>query len=97
MQYMGLEKNARYRLRVVHSGDSPGVKLRLMANDSIVIHPYIARAWPPAPQEFAIPQEATAQGTLKLAWNREPGLGGSGVGCQVAEVWLLREPTSAGG
>jgi hypothetical protein len=97
MEYTGLEKDAPYRLRVVHSGDSPGVRLRLVANGSIVIHPYIARTWPPAPQEFAIPLQATAQGSLKLAWNREPGMGGSGVGCQVAEVWLLREPVDAGG
>jgi hypothetical protein len=96
MRYSGLDKHAEYRLRVVHSGDSPGVKLRLTANDSIVIHPYIARAWPPAPQEFAIPHEATRQGILKLAWNREPGMGGSGVGCQVAEVWLLRQSPEAG-
>jgi hypothetical protein len=95
MRYTGLERGAHYRLRVVHSGDSPGVKLRLVANDSIAIHPYIARAWPPAPQELAIPQAATAQGSLKLAWNREPGMGGSGVGCQVAEVWLLREPAGS--
>jgi hypothetical protein len=97
MEYTGLEKDAQYRLRVVHSGDSPGVKLRLIANDTLVIHPYILRAWPPAPQEFAIPREATTHGSLKLAWNREPGMGGSGVGCQVAEVWLLCEPTSGGG
>jgi hypothetical protein len=97
MQYAGLDGKAQYRLRVVHSGDSPGIKLRLVANDTVVIHPYQLRAWPPAPEEFTIPREATAHGSLKLAWNREPGRGGSGVGCQVAEVWLLCESTGAGG
>ena len=92
MRYEGLDRQARYRLRVVHSGDSPHIKLRLMANDAVEIHPYIERTWPPAVQEFPIPESATARGELKLAWNREPGLGGSGSGCQVAEVWLVLEP-----
>jgi len=93
MQYADLDPNAQYSLRVVHSGDEPDKKLRLMANDTIEIHPYILRTWPPKPQEFAIPHEATSTGTLKLAWTREPGIGDNGRGCQVAEVWLI--PVSA--
>jgi hypothetical protein len=50
------------------------------------------RAWPPAPQEFAIPKAATSEGALKLSWTREAGLGGNGTGCQVAEVWLTPVP-----
>lgn len=92
LRYSGLDKKLRYRLRVVFSGDAPQVRLRLMANDALEIHPYILRAWPPAPQEFALPAEATANGALTLAWTREPGLGGNGRGCQVSEVWLIPEP-----
>jgi len=42
--------------------------------------------------EFDIPLEATATGKLKLAWTRPAGVGGSGRGAQVAEVWLLPSP-----
>lgn len=89
LHYSRLNPQGQYRLRVVHSGDAPHTKLRLMANDKVEIHPYMLRTWPPAPQEFAIPQEATSSGELKLSWTREPGLGGNGRGCQVAEVWLI--------
>ncbi len=94
MRYSNLDPKTPYRLRVVHSGDAPHMKLRLVANDTIEIHPYVLRAWPPAPQEFSIPATATAGGELKLAWTREPGLGGNGRGCQVAEVWLIPTPTT---
>jgi hypothetical protein len=91
MFYPNLSKQMQYRLRVVYSGDAPKIKLRLMANGT-EIHPFILRQWPPAPQEFPIPRELTAGGELKLVWTREPGIGGNGRGCQVAEVWLF--PTS---
>ena len=65
MHYPNLDRRMRYRLRVVHSGDAPHMKIRLMANDSIEIHPYMLRVWPPAPREFSIPPEATANGELK--------------------------------
>jgi hypothetical protein len=93
LHYPRLDPKASYRLRVVYSGDAPHIKLRLMANDTQEVHPYMLRAWPPAPQEFPLPPEATSSGKLKLAWTREPGLGGNGRGCQVAEVWLI--PTAA--
>jgi hypothetical protein len=43
--------------------------------------------------EFDIPAAATQDGELRLKWYRTPGLGGSGRGCQVAEVWLIRKPS----
>jgi hypothetical protein len=89
MRYVGLSKQARYRLRVVYSGDQPKKKMRLVANDHIEIHPYALRPWPPAPQEFDIPAEATAAGELNFAWTAEPNLGGDGRACQVSEVWLI--------
>jgi hypothetical protein len=89
MRYTGLDPRARYRLRVVYSGDQPKRKMRLVANEHFEIHPYVERPWPPVPQEFDVPGGATAAGELNLAWTREPGLGGDGRGCQVSEVWLM--------
>ena len=89
MNYSNLENPSGYKVRVVYSGDTHRVKIRLVANDSIEVHPLISRAWPPAPQEFPVPLEATAKGELVLTWTREQGLGGNGRGCQVAEVWLI--------
>jgi hypothetical protein len=45
---------------------------------------------PVHPIEFAVPMGATADGELTLRWSPEPGRGGNGRGCQVAEVWLIR-------
>jgi hypothetical protein len=91
MRYDNLDADAQYRIRVVYAGDSPRTKIRLVANGGIEIHPLIAKPQPVAPLEFDIPKEATAKGELVLAWYREPGLGGNGRGCQVAEVWLIRK------
>jgi hypothetical protein len=91
MHYTGLDRKARYRLRLVYSGDQHRMKIRLVANENVEIHPYALRPWPPSPQEFDIPAAATAAGELNLSWTREPGLGGSGRGCQVAEVWLINQ------
>src|ERR1700677_4927268 len=89
MRYTGLNTAAHYRLRVVYSGDQPTKKMRLLANEQFEIHPYVLRPWPPVPQEFEIPVSATSAGELTLSWTREQGLGGSGRGCQVSEVWLI--------
>ncbi|MGH9611439.1 MAG: hypothetical protein ACRD4P_00005, partial [Bryobacteraceae bacterium] len=91
MQYRDLDKDARYRLRVVYSGDAPNRKIRLAANNVFEIHPFLKRPWPPKPLEFDLPSEATSTGELRLAWTREPGLGGNGRGCQVAEVWVMKK------
>lgn len=88
MHYTGLDPNVDYSLQVVVSGDSRGVKTRLVANDLIEIHPWEMRPWPPAPQSFTLPRAATSSGELRLTWTREAGLGGNGRGCQVAEVML---------
>jgi hypothetical protein len=87
--YPGLDRSARYRLRVV-SDLSPRRKMRLVANDTLEIHPYLGGETPAAALEFDLPPEATAAGELTLKWYGEPGLGGNGRGCQVAEVWLLK-------
>ena len=91
MCYTGLDTGARYQLRVVYAGDNFRPKVRLVANDAIEIHPFIPKAAPVRPVEFDIPHEATRGGTLNLAWYQEPGRGGNGRGCQVAEVWLMKK------
>jgi hypothetical protein len=91
MHYGELDPAARYRIRVVYSGDMPRVKIKLVANGKFEVHPLMLRPWPPKPLEFDIPEEATTGGQLDLAWTREPGLGGNGRGAQVSEVWLIRK------
>ena len=92
MRYRGLDPGARYKVRVVYGGDNPKRKIRLLANGSIEIHPYIPKPVPFRPLEFAVPPSATAAGVLTLSWYGEAGLGGNGRGCQVSEVWLVKEP-----
>ena len=84
-----LDSETEYHLRIVYGGDEPHEQIRLMANDSIEIHPLILRAWPPAPREFSVPKQATNEGQLTLTWTAEPGRGGDGRGCQIAEVLLI--------
>lgn len=91
MRYPDLDPAARYVLRVVYAGERP-VGIRLLADDQYEIHPLIKQEFPPRPVEFEIPAAATQDGELRLKWHRTPGLGGSGRGCQVAEVWLIRKP-----
>jgi hypothetical protein len=91
MHYQGLDPNAAYKIRVVYAGDSPSVKLRLVANGDFEIHPLLQKPAPVRPLEFDIPRNATGKGELDLSWSREPGLGGNGRGVQVAEVWLIRK------
>ncbi|MPY90262.1 MAG: hypothetical protein GEU99_20350 [Luteitalea sp.] len=88
--YAGLDPTAQYKVRVVYAGEPvPGI--RLVANDRDDIHPFIEKEIPVRPQEFDIPRDATSGGTLTLTWYRTPGLGGAGRGCQVAEVWLIKQ------
>ena len=75
---------------VVYGGDNPRRKVRLLAGE-IEIHPYIGHPLPFKPLEFSIPPNAIPQGELTLTWFGEPGLGGNGRGCQVSEVWLVKE------
>lgn len=89
MVYHDLDKNARYRIRIIYGAESRA-DIRLVANDKFEIHPMMPKDMSLQPVEFDIPAEATNGGELKLKWNRVPGIGGSGRGVQVAEVWLIR-------
>jgi hypothetical protein len=91
MHYADLDPAAQYKIRVVYAGDSPRQKIRLVANDNIEIHPFTEKPAPYRPLEFDVPGEATRRGELNLAWTREPGQGGNGRGCDVAEIWLIKK------
>jgi hypothetical protein len=95
MRYTGLDPAARYKIRVLYAGDAAKKKIRLSANDGIEVHPLMVKPFPFKPVEFAIPPTATATGELTLSWFGEPGLGGNGRGCQVSEVWLIKEADAA--
>jgi hypothetical protein len=90
LRYVDLDPEARYRVRVLYVGDAVRRKVRLVAGAGHEVHPYIQKPSTIQPLEFDIPAEAIEGGELILTWSGEPGLGGNGRGCQVAEVWLLR-------
>jgi hypothetical protein len=86
MRYEGLDSKAKYRLRVVYTGRFRPT-MQLTANGRFTIHEPLPQPEQPERLEFEIPQEATQDGTLDLEWRNTTGRG-----CQVAEVWLVREP-----
>lgn len=85
MHYTGLDRSARYRLKVVYNGRFHAM-MRLEANGQYEVHGPIRGTLPPSVMEFLLPQELTQEGKLSLKWVKVEGRG-----CQVAEVWL--EPT----
>lgn len=95
LRYARLDPAARYKVRVVYAGDNPKRTIRLVANEGTEVHPYISKPVPFRPLEFPIPQSETRSGTLTLKWFGQLGLGGNGRGCQVSEVWLLKDSSSA--
>ena len=91
MLYRGLDRTARYKLRVGYGSETPAT-IRLLANQKFEIHPFQKKSVEAKPIEFDLPAEATAGGELRLTWSKPPGGGGTGRGVQVAEVWLVRVP-----
>lgn len=85
LRYKGLDPNASYILRVVYAGRF-NPTMRLVANGRDEIHGPIEVSDPPKILEFPIPKEATKDGVLELSWHRVKGRG-----CQVAEVWLMKQ------
>jgi hypothetical protein len=90
MRYRDLDERAQYKLRVVYAGDNFKTRIRLATDEGIEIHPYRAKDYPVRPIEFDIPRQAIRKGEVGLIWTQETGRGGSGRGCQVAEVWLIK-------
>lgn len=91
MHYENLDRTAQYKVRVVYAGDSGAMMIRLLADETLEVHPLIKKESPIRPVEFDIPAQATQDGDLRLSWHRPAGLGGNGRGCQVAEVWLIKK------
>jgi hypothetical protein len=88
-KYDGLDPGASYRMRIVY-GFQEGRKVRLSAGEGLEVHGYLNKPFEPV--EFDVPGKAIVDGKLTLTWSQEPGAGGAGRGCQVAEVWLLKRP-----
>jgi hypothetical protein len=88
LRYQGLDRAAKYRVRVVYAQVEAG-EIRLVTDDGQLVHEGLSK--PLEPLEFAIPPAATADGELTLIWTQPVGPGGAGRRCQVCEVWLLRE------
>lgn len=89
LDYSALNTRTHYRLRVTYAGEDYSLPMRLVANHNIEIHGSRQRKSNPENVEFDIPIAVTHTGQLHLEWTRPPGLGGSGRGSQVAEVWLI--------
>jgi hypothetical protein len=89
LRYAGLDPAARYKVRVVYGREGRAAKIRLVANESTEIHPFLSK--PFERLEFDLPAVITHSGNLTLNWTQEPGSGGNGRGCEVAEVWLVKQ------
>jgi hypothetical protein len=86
MRYKALDRKAKYRLRLTYHGRfRPSVKL--VADGKYDIHGPLTQPDPTWPVEFDVPREATKDGVLKLQWE----LLNKARGCQVAEVWLMKQ------
>jgi len=92
--FPNLDPVSHYRVRVVYSDTEEEIKVRLVANETIEIHPFIEKKMPPQPLEFDIPWEATRQGSLELALFRQPGKGGLGAGQEISEIWIIKKNVS---
>lgn len=85
IRYDDLDTAATYKMRVTYTGRFRS-RIRLVANDGIVIHDFIQTGEKPV-FEFDIPHEATAGGKVVFTWTCGEGQRGS----QVTEVWLMRK------
>ena len=97
MRYTDLDPAASYAIRIVYAGDvfSATNQVRLVADGTHEVHPYLTKPRPGEPIEFPIPAAATRDGSLSLSWHNTPGLGRFGKGVQIGEVWLVRTGPSA--
>jgi hypothetical protein len=89
MRYTGLDPSARYRVRVVYGRNRNSAPVRLLADATWEIHPWLKRLGERL--EFDVPPAATADRELNLTWLPTAGLGGNGRVLDVAEVWLLKK------
>lgn len=85
IKYTELDTTASYKMRITYTGRFRS-KLRLVANNDIVIHDFIETGTRPV-YEFDIPHSATANGNITFKWTCGEGQRGS----QVTEIWLMRK------
>ena len=85
LRYPNLDPSAKYKVRATYTGRFRAT-MRLLADQTHEIHGPLPQPAEPWPVEFDIPQAATADGTLDLQWELIEKRG-----CQVAEVWLIKE------
>lgn len=85
MRYTDLDPEASYRVRVTYAGRFRAT-MRLMADQQHEVHGPLPQPTETWPLEFAVPQAATSDGTLDLQWELIAQRG-----CQVAEVWLIKD------
>jgi hypothetical protein len=90
MKYDGLDPAAQYKVRVVYGGEPGPARVMRLTAGSHELHAFRLIENVTQPVEFDIPAAATVSGSLTLEWTGQPGAGGNGRVCQVAEVWLLR-------
>jgi hypothetical protein len=92
MRYKELDPHAAYRLKVVYiSRQSREARVKLVANETFEIHPYLKKPLGFSVMEFDIPGEATATGELRLRWSGDPDVSGPGGGPMVSEVFLIHK------
>ncbi|MBX3254435.1 MAG: hypothetical protein KF862_09865 [Chitinophagaceae bacterium] len=85
IKYTDLDTTAGYTMRITYTGRFRS-KLRLVANNDIVIHDFIETGTKPM-YEFDVPRSATSSGTVTFSWTCGEGQRGS----QVCEIWLMRK------
>jgi len=93
MKYTNLDPNAQYLVKITYTKDlySGDKQIRLLTDNGNEVHAYMDKPEEMQPLTFDIPIEATSDGELILIWNSEEDMGGTGRGCQVAEVWLMKD------
>ena len=96
MHYPGLDKESCYRVRLTYAGEAAAFEFRLLADSQWEVHPWRKKDVPVKPVEFDVPRQATADGDLRLKFERKQGEGGAGRAVQLAEIWLMVRNCSGG-
>ena len=86
MQYTNLDPAAKYTVKVTYVGE--GIRMKA---GNILVHDYLGKLNEVGPMSFDIPEKAIEDGKLTLEFSIELGKGGTGRGCQVGEVWLIKK------
>jgi len=91
LRYTGLDRRRTYRLKIAYAGEDYALPMRLTANGR-VLQDFTPRTANPMTVELDVQRALTRGGVLRLGWTRPEGLGGSGRGHQIAQVWLYPRP-----